>query len=259
MAAVMLVLCLAVVAIAICAILRPRRGSPDPDQHVTGPDKYDQDASSRVVGLIDLLFALVLTLPVLTSQAVLRAPWHSNVPVVLAIVLGYYVVIRSFIDWHIAMEDAPYWIRTSPKRSWELWRVYVDCAIVMAYVLLFLSAQSLAEHPRSDVGEYLLLFAVIFALYITWGQLRRMSYEKQHEFRWQTLATALVGFVAIWGAYRLERDHVHWLSAHPETRNIVAIALAFALYASYRRRNWAEMRKRRAVSAPASANEGVTI
>lgn len=244
----MLILCPVVAAAAIVAIALPRNPS-DAKQHVTGPDEYDQQASARVVSLIDLLFALVLTLPVVTSQNVLRAPWHSNVPVVLSIILGYYVVIRSFIDWHIAMEDAPYWIRTSTKRSWELWRVYVDCIIVMAYVLLFLSAQSLAKHSDGDVGEYLFLFSVIFMLYLTWGQLRRISYGRQHEFRWQTLATALVGFVAIWGAYRLEYDHVHWFSGHEEVRNVLALLLAFVMYSSYRMRNWREMRQRRAVSA----------
>jgi len=244
-----LVVCLALVGLTAAVLLRPGGGPSAAIQIITGPDEYDVRASQRVVGLIDLLFALVLTLPVATSENVVREPWHSNVAVVAALALGYYVVVRSFIDWHIAMEDAPYWIRTSSQRSWELRRVYVDCLIVMAYVLLFLSAKSLASSPSGDLGEYLLLFVVIFGLYVTWGQLRHVAYESQHEFRWGTLAVALAGFAALWGAYRIEHDHVHWLSGHGEARNVTALALAFLVYASYRFRNWKEMRARRALDA----------
>lgn len=250
---VLLAVCLGVAILAaVLMIVGPRswRTSQAQQREIKGPEDYDERASERLVGLIDLLFALVLTLPVLTSQSVIHTPWHSNVPAVLAIVLGYYVVVRSFIDWHIAMEDAPYWIRTSDKRSFELWRVYVDCLIVMAYVLLFLSAQSLGSHSNADIGEYLFVFAVIFGLYLAWGQLRRLSYQNQHEFRWQTLVTALIGFVAIWGAYRLDRDRVHWLSNHSDLSNVIALSLALGMYASYRLRNWREMSKRRAVARP---------
>jgi hypothetical protein len=235
----------------------PRPGRDEP-QIITGPDKYDAEASARVVGLIDLLFALVLTLPAVTSTGTVRAPWHSNVPAVLALVLGYYVVVRSFIDWHIAMEDAPYWIRTSARRTWELRRVYVDCGIVIAYVMLFLSADSLTTKGSSDIGEYLAVFVAVFVLYLVWGRLRRISYRTQHEFKDPTLVTALVGFLAIWCAYRLDRDSVHWLSRHAELQNVLALLLAYMMYAAYRFRNWKEMRKRRAVALPASVDAGVT-
>src|SRR5207302_5403341 len=119
----LLSICLLVLVAAFVALLRPRpRGRPARPP-VSGPTEHDQRASDRLVSLIDLLFALVLTLPVFATEDVVRAPLHANLPIVLALVLAYYVVIRSFVDWHIAMEDAPYWIRTSTHKSWELRRV----------------------------------------------------------------------------------------------------------------------------------------
>jgi hypothetical protein len=237
----LLVLCLAVIVLVWGALLglppRPRREVAIAD----GPGKSDVRASERLVSLIDLLFALVLTLPVVVSQDVVRAPWHGNIPVVLALVLGYYVVIRSYIDWHVAMEDAPYWIRSGSHKSAELRRVYVDFLIVMAYVLLLLSTKDLTTNPDSDIGEFLSLFFVVFALYLVWGALRSFAYGPLHEFRWLTLAIALIGFAAIWGAYRLDRNQVRWLHNHT-TLNTVALVLAFAMYSTYRMRNWREMR-----------------
>jgi hypothetical protein len=241
----LLLLCIGTVVVAWGALLflppRPRREV----DVVGGPSESDIRASDRLVSLIDLLFALVLTLPIVISQDVVRAPWHSNIPVVLALMLGYYVVVRSYIDWHVAMEDAPYWIRTGNHKSAELRRVYVDFFIVMSYVLLLLSTKDLPKSPGSDIGEFLLLFCVMFALYLTWGALRHFAYGVQHEFRWLTLAVALTGFAAIWCAYRLDRDHLRWLHSDT-TLNTIALALAFVTYAVYRRRNWREMRAGRA-------------
>jgi len=48
-------------------------------------------------------------------------------------------------------------------------RVYIEFLIVMSYVMLFLSTQGLAKHAGSDIGEFLLLLAVIVLLYVLWG------------------------------------------------------------------------------------------
>lgn len=252
----LLLLCLAFVVLAWGALVflppRPRRAPRIAD----GPGESDIRASERLVSLIDLLFALVLTLPIVTSQDVVRAPWHGNGPVVLALVLGYYVVIRSYVDWHVTMEDAPYWIRTGDHKSAELRRVYVDFLIVMSYVLLFLSTKNLPKSPGSDIGEFLLLFCVIFTLYLAWGALRRFAYGSRHEFRWLTLAVALIGFAALWGAYRLDRDQVGWFHGNATARNTGALALAFTTYAAYRMRNWREMRPGRSSARTADQPPG---
>jgi hypothetical protein len=191
------------------------------------------------------LFALVLTLPVVINPDLIRAPWHSNVQACLAVALGYYVVIRSYISWHVAMEDAPYWIRTGTHKTSELRRLYIDFFIVMSYVLLLLSTEDLAKHPGSDIGEYLALLAVVFVLYLGWGALRAFAYGPQHEFRWVTLVIALVGFAATWGAYRINRDDVRVVHSGA-TSNTVALAASLVTYATYRMRNWREMRPGRA-------------
>ena len=249
----LLVACLVLVASALLILLWPRPHRATASIAVSGPTERDQNASERLVSLIDLLFALVLTLPVLVAEDVIRAPWHANLPIVLSLVLAYYVVIRSFVDWHIAMEDAPYWIRTSRHKSWELRRVYVDVLIVMAYVMLFLSTKDLSKHANADLGQYLLLLAVIIGLYLLWSGLRWIAYREQHEYRWHTLAVAMIGFVALWAAYRIDRDHADWFASHSEARNTVALGLAMALVASYRMRNWREIRHVRSLELAAEA------
>jgi hypothetical protein len=246
---VLLVACLVAVAGALIALLAPRAAPALVQRTVSGPDEHDQRASDRLVSLIDLLFALVLTLPVFVTEDVVRAPWDGNLPTVMALTIAYYVVIRSFVDWHIAMEDAPYWIRTSDHKSWELRRVYVDFAIVMAYVMLFLSIKELSKHPGTDIGQFLLLLAIIIGCYLLWGALRWIAYREQHEYRWHTLVEAVVGFAAVWAAYRIDRDEVGWFADHSTARNTTALALAFVLLAAYRLRNWREIRHVRTLAS----------
>jgi hypothetical protein len=246
-----MIACLIAAAGAFYLLLRRRPARVEGRAEISGPDEHDRRASERLVGLIDLLFALVLTLPILVTEDVIRQPWDANLPVLLALGTAYYVVIRSFVDWHLAMEDAPYWIRTSPKKSWELKRIYVDFAIVMAYVMLFLSTKELSKHASADIGQFLFLLGVIIALYLAWGALRWVAYRAQHEYRWHTLAEALVGFLAIWGAYRLDHDRVGWFDAHAVARNTAALVLALMMLVAYRYRNWNEMRHIRALSRPA--------
>jgi hypothetical protein len=247
----LLFLCLAAVVLSIGFLLFSRRErGPRDAAPEAGPTDLDLGASEKLTSLIDLLFALVLTLPVvLTSdQDVVRAPWHSNIPAVVALFISYYVVIRSFVDWHIAMQDAPYWIRTSSLKAWELRRVYVDFAIVILYVMLFLSTGALPTHAGTDISEFLLLLAAIIALYVIWGTLRHLVYETYHEFRFRILALAFVGFLAVWGAYRLDRVSVHWVTNNT-TRNSLALALAASVLLAYRRRNWKEIRQADVVPA----------
>lgn len=251
-----LVACLFVTAAAVGALLWPREPLHNPTRKVSGPTKHDETASGRLVSLIDMLFALVIALPVVIAEDVIRAPWDANLPVVIALATGYYVVIRSFIDWHIAMEDAPYWIRTSPQKSWELKRVYVDFAIVMAYAMLFLSTKDLATRPGSEIGPFLFLLGAITLLYLAWGALRWFTYRAEHEYRWHTLFEATVGFIALWGAYRIEHDHGLLLEGHGTTRNSLALALALVVLLAYRLRNWREIRHVRSL-ATADATETV--
>jgi hypothetical protein len=240
---VLLVVCLLVALITFLWLLVDDPASPtgattDSGTKPRSTAKYDQKASDWLVSLIDLLFALVLTVPVLIAEDVVRSPWHSNIQIVLALGVGYYVVIRSFVDWHIAMDDAPYRIRSRGVR--ELWRTYVDFVIVMSYVVLFLSAKSLINDGGADISQYLLVLIAILVLYLIWGELRRGVYGSQHQFRSETIGLALVGLLAVWGAYQVDQDHIRWLD-HAATRNTVALLSAFAILLVYRRRVWKEL------------------
>lgn len=216
----------------------------------TEPQQADRDASEKLVDLIDILFALVLGLPVLIGTDVFTHPGSHGAPIILAFVTGTYVVVRSYVDWHISMEDAPYWIRTSTDsswllsagRSWELRRVYVDFVIVLAYVLMFLFTDPLVKSPGADIGRLLFILVVIQLLYLVWGALRRRTYGGGHEYLFGSITKAALGLLALWGAYRVSRDHGLLFGGHGTARNDVAIIAALIITLAYRRANWREMR-----------------
>jgi cation transport ATPase len=235
----LVIICLAIAALATVLLLRRKNPA---HEEIPRPHKSDQEASQRLVDLIDILFALVLGLPVLIGEDVFLHPGSHGAPVMLAYITGYYVVVRSYVDWHIAMEDAPYWIRTSAGRTWELRRVYVDFLIVIAYVMMFLSTRPLLKSPGADIGLFLSVVAVIPVLYLAWGALRRMAYGGGHEYLARTMTKAAVALFAVWGAYRFSREHGSWLGGHGTLRNDIAITVSLIIVLAYRRANWHEMR-----------------
>ena len=242
----LLVLVAGLAALVLCwlALKRPR---PAEDVAAsTSAPRQDREApvQQNLVQLVDVLFALVLTLPVITQANIIRAPWqnwHANVTMLVATLLGYYVVIRSYIDWHIAMADAPYKIRTEGDRFRELIRVYVDLLIVGSYVMLFLAAGHLARHPGGDLRPFLLFLALIVLLYIAWGVVRRRTYKTKREYKRPTLIIVLVGLLAICGAYWIDHSGDGLLAHHGTARDLTALGLALAVWIAYRKRNWSEI------------------
>jgi hypothetical protein len=235
--AVFSIAALAALAVLLRCDARPAR--PSVPKPVT---EADRNASQRLVDLIDILFALVLGLPVLIGAGVFVHPESAGAPVILAFITGYYVVVRSYVDWHIAMEDAPYWIRTSSGTVWELRRIYVDFFIVVAYVVMFLATRGLLRKRDADIGLYLFMLALIPALYLLWGALRQKAYGDWHEYSRRSMLTACLGLLAVWVAYRITRDQHVVLVHHGAVLNVIAEIAALVLVLAYRRANWREMR-----------------
>jgi hypothetical protein len=137
-------------------------------------ESVEASTSGHLVRMIDFIFALVLGQALLRYQAVVVTPFHSNVPVVLALVTIYYTVIRSFIAWHSAIEHRRYRIDAPKVRKTELWRVYIDVVIVATYAYLLLTAEPLIHNGGANLQKLLWGFPLLFLLYVVWGQLRRV-------------------------------------------------------------------------------------
>lgn len=190
--------------------------------------------SGHLVRLIDVLYALGLAQGAVTYRSIFGTPSDMSVQVVLALVLVYYTIARSFIDWHIAMESGPYRIMRADHRTSELRRVYVDFAIVALYAFMLFKAHPLLESPDAGLRLFFWAFPMLFALYLLWGRLRRHAHGSQ-QFSPALLLLFLVLWLVLAVAYEIvfescDLDH--------RTVNAIALGLALLLMACYRHFNW---------------------
>jgi hypothetical protein len=148
------------------------------------PEEQEADISGHLVRLIDFFFGLVIAQGVLRFDSVFKAPWDATPQVLLALVVVYYTVVRSFIAWHSAIEQWRYRVLVSKDRirTIELWRVYTDIFIVIVYAFLLLAAEPLTHDGGADISAFLFGFPVLFALYVLWGRLRRVAWGGNDPF-----------------------------------------------------------------------------
>jgi hypothetical protein len=198
------------------------------------PEQHEAATSGHVVRMIDFFFALALVQGILLFRGTVAAPWHSNVPAVLALGLIFYTVIRSFVGWHAAIEERRYRLFTPAVRTTELWRVYIDVLIVVVYAYLLLAAKPLQDDVGHDLTRLLWGFPLLFALYACWGQFRRAAWGPDN-FSLSTLGCFGVAFVGLALAYQLNPFGFHGSEA---TGNVIALVAAGALMATYRYLNW---------------------
>jgi hypothetical protein len=192
------------------------------------PKDVETQISSHLVRMIDFIFALVLGQGLLRFHSVVKDPFSANLQVVLALVLIYYTVVRSFIAWHISVETGHYKI-ASDERKTELLRVFMDLFVVVLYAYMLFAAEPLRDHPRSDIDALLLAFPMVFVLYLAWEVLRRMAWSESDDAELWVLG----GFAVLYGmllwAYGCLPSGID-----PEMRNSAVLAVALVLMAAYR-------------------------
>jgi|GEM_PF-3467416 len=172
------------------------------------PEEQEADISGHLVRLIDFFFGLVIAQGVLRFDTVFGAPWDANPQVLLALLVIYYTVVRSFIAWHSAIEQWRYRVLVAKDRirTIELWRVYTDILIVIVYAFLLLAAEPLTQDGGADISAFLFGFPVLFALYALWGRLRRIAWGGHDPFNLRYLAFfGCLSFVVA-SVYKLDPD-----------------------------------------------------
>lgn len=221
---------------------------PTPIQSATDPE-WEKDISGQLVRLIDILFGLVIVQGALFYRSILSAHGARNAPVILALALIMYTVVRSFVDWHTFMEHHPYRISTashpttrprwSPPiqvRTLDLWRLYVDFIIVATYAVLLLRAHVLLSDPAADLRFFMYLFPGVFLLYLLWGELLRLS-SGALQFTAELLLIFIGLSLALAILYNVAYDH-RWLTGYGTLRNLLAVGVAALIMAGYRFLNW---------------------
>ena len=226
---------------------------PTPSNRTEDATRQEKDVSGQLVRLIDFLFGLVIVQGALFYRPILAAGGHRNVPVIMALALGMYTVVRSFVDWHTLMEHTPYQIMTSSRkelRPWssrslqvrtlELWRLYVDFIIVAAYSVVLLRGHVLLSDPSAGLRMLFWSFPGIFFLYLIWGEFLRLSSGKQQFNEWLLVISLLVS-AALAIMYGLAYDG-DWFRGHGTIRNVGALAIEAAIMMGYRYLNWKQQR-----------------
>jgi hypothetical protein len=189
------------------------------------------------VGIIDVLLALVLVEGAVFYRHVFTAPSSANAPVVVAMVLIYYTAIRSFMDWHLAMEEMRYRVLTNGHRRPELLRVFLDFAIMASYSLLLLRAHVLIDKPGANLLAIAIIYPAVYFLYMVWGELLRLAHgHAGKEFKRALLFFATVVALALLFGYIAGRAN-GWIFTNHRDFNVLFLAAELLLVIVYREMN----------------------
>lgn len=209
-------------------------------------DEAELRASQRLVTIIGVLLGLTLVSGAVAYHGMFTQGAHAPAGAYLAMALVYFVAVRSFIDWHMAMEMWRYRIFTDGRRSSELVRALLDFAIMASYSFLILRGHVLIDHPGADLTAIAIAFPAIYVAYIVWGALLNRAHPadgKAAPFA-PGFSARLLGLMAALSAallfvYEFGRSE-HWLGRDHEDLNIVFLAVEFALVFAFRLANWSQ-------------------
>jgi hypothetical protein len=211
------------------------------------PRTYDLDevelrASQQLVGIIDILLGLTLVEGALAFRGMFTQGSNANVPAVVAMVLVYYTAVRSFVEWHVAMETYRYRVLTDGCRTSELRRVFLDFVIMASYSFLILRSHVLIEKPDSDLTAIAIAYPAIYFAYIVWGELLKEAYagrgySQQFRPRLILLMCFLSSLLCV--AYVVGRHH-EWLGADLKDLNTAFLVAELALMLWFRHKSWSQ-------------------
>jgi hypothetical protein len=195
------------------------------------PEQLEAATSNHLIRLIDFFFALVLGQGIVQFADAISSPFDTNVVAWLALLTIYYTVVRSFVAWHAAIESRRYRMLTEAVRTTELWRVYIDVAIVALYSYMLFVAKDMIVDPEASIAGMLWALPVLFVLYYIWGYLRKLAWgEDEFEFRFLLLFGAAYTLLAL-GYTLLPTDT---FSIGNEAGNLIGLSISLALMVLYR-------------------------
>jgi hypothetical protein len=204
-----------------------------------GLDRLEIQVSGQLVGIIDILLGLTLVEGALSFTDLFKSGADAPFIAYVGVVLVYYTTIRSFIDWHIAMEVRPYRVLTKCTRTWELSRVLLDFLIMFSYSFLLLRVHALIDLPATDLTSVAIIYVWIYVAYIIWGCLREHARAVEgldpKPFGGGLLWSSMVLAIVLLALYLVGRDH-RWLG--DEGLNIALLFSELALMLWYRHKNW---------------------
>jgi hypothetical protein len=205
-------------------------------------DKW-KTVSGHLVRLVQILFGVVAGQSLLLYRDVVTSPFHhSTIVAALALLSIYLMIVWSWIDWNITMEEAPYDFRTHADvrggrfiEHSERFRLYSDIAIVTIYAYLLFQVNPLVDDPGADLRYLLIGYPAVFTLYLVSGVLRILRHGRKMSSI-PPILMYLTMFVAIliWYIGVRQTDFSNF------TLNVITLVVATVAMRSYRwyRRRW---------------------
>jgi len=194
----------------------------------------NRDLDGFAVGLIQIFFALVLTLGLTTAQTQgeVLTTWPPG-PALLGIGVALVSFVMSWLDWHELMTASPYRLRGNRGGRARVW---TDLSIVLAYALALFQLEPMYVSDEADLTPFLVANVVILLLYAAAGGVR-IAWGGRSDVLVALGAAAFITALAV--AYSLafesqiERDRL----------NALALVLLLAIVIVYRK--WRSKRAQR--------------
>jgi hypothetical protein len=163
-----------------------------------------KNISDQLLRLVQVFFGVVAGQGLVLYRSVVVSPFdHDHIPATLALFSIYLMIVWSWIDWNMSMEDRPYDFRTSARR-WqtgaERWRLYSDIVIVVLYSYMLFQVAPLVDDPNADIRFLLLGYPLVFLLYLVSGELRILRYGRDAS-KLRPIVEYLIAFLVLLGAY----------------------------------------------------------
>lgn len=215
-----------------------------------GCDQRQREISRQMTRLVDVLYALVLVQGainysfIFTAGGELLTPERS-VPVVLALLLIYFIAIQSFIDYHLASEVQPYRLLDGQRRRNDLTRFYLDVVIVGLYSFFLLRCHVLIADPAANLAAVFIGLAAMFLLYLLWGELRwwtKPDKPEEESGKGDEHLPYRRGLLVVGGVLYAILAVAYILLAEGWEGNVIFLLIALALMVVYRAMNWSQNR-----------------
>jgi 5'(3')-deoxyribonucleotidase len=199
--------------------------------------------SEQLVRLVQITFGLVLGQSLIRYSAVLTDPFsYEHRVALIALITVYYTTVMSWIDWHNTMEHMPYnFSRRTAHSATEKLRLWSDLGVVTLYTYLLLTVEPLVENPNGNLFRHLLGYALVFAVYLASGLLRRRAYGRFASYV-STIVVfgfAYAGIVVLYSV--LDWERLEWMFDNNGWFNFWTVVMVAATMVLYR---WSRTRAR---------------
>jgi 5'(3')-deoxyribonucleotidase/uncharacterized membrane protein len=183
--------------------------------------------SDRLLAYVNIVFAFVVGQTITRNVELLAKPWTYPFAFV-ALVVVFITVSLSWFGYHKSMYKYPY---KAERPFYKLIRPFSDFIIVVFYVLLLFSIDTLKTGPaNATLNSFILYFALIFLFYWVDGVIRINEYKdpnassRRLSFRYFFLYLVLLAIYLLAIRASLDRAIVNWL----------ALVMCPVLYVLYR-------------------------